>query len=844
MMFNSSAVRKAIVGLVWGSLMVSTVTPLPIEAANNRLSDVVKANTPAGVEEYLDVTLNTDWDYDANVTQLGTGTAQIPARTLNRAYVEALVRQTARTLFVMTNGRHRLGKVYVFKNSKFGSDVDIRVLNVAGRANANIAGWKADGGLTTNNYITNEVENAPLDPESPEQTGEVIAHELGHYVYGLLDEYSEAKQPCQAPEVQLGSPCKDDLVKPTVMNDQTRSYRLSVPSDYAGTPAYRTAHARGYGNADGTRSSAWETLLADPATDTANARKETSGRRIRFDAFNGIPLPTVDNLKTFTSDGSLDRFNAQKGTLAADSVFFGYDKYLQIIYEGGQPGATATPPKPRNVLVIDRTVDETTFGQIITAAKGLVDRAPENARFAVVSSPASGTPAFADMTAQGKASLKSVLDGLTRADGEVNLDEAYQAGRGIVVAARPAAGQPAEDAGNTDTFSLYTKANATVPENLGNQARADKIAINVMAFTGGAGSASRPSASRSLASLAAASGGTNNTARTANEAIKEADKALKAAMGMTEALITADLSDDVFKAGSTFEVPFRVGSDANDGKVEVRFYFSEADRSKLTFSCAPVGSGAPGVVTIDPAEAGVDEGLATCTIQGTRTVGNWLAKATVANGRGDAEAVEVEVVSIPKSIPIEANASIQGGTVASKQEPTLTVSLAGQFPIVNATIDVSIYNAMTGALVKTYKLTGSNDQGTNGDARANDGIYTQSLAGQLNPGDYYALVEAVTDPTTSLFNPVQRFANGVAPTAKPVGDALLRLADAEFNLEQNAPGVGVASTTTPVASTGGGGGGGCTTGGGSDAGLVTLLGLASLRLAARLRRRKQSRHAQ
>lgn len=837
--FESKRLHKAIATLVWGALTTTSLLPLNIEAANNRLSNVVTVNTPAGTEEYVDLVVNTDWDYDANVIQVGTGVGDIAPRTVDREFIETIIRQTARTLFVMTNGRHRVGKVYIFKNSRFGSDVDIRLLNTPGRSNASVSGWRTDGGFTSNNYLTFQFQGGQLGPELPEATGEVVAHEMGHYIYGLLDEYVEVGNPCKAPAEQGGFPCQDDLPKPTAMQDQTRSYRLSLPSDYEGTPAFRTAQARGYGNANGTNSSAWEMLLADPATDNENAQREHQGRRIRFDAFKNIPMPTLANMKRFESDGSVTRFLAQSAAQAPDSVFFGYDKYLQFIYEGGNTGAVNTQARPRNVIIVDRTVDPTTFGQLIVAAKGLVDRAGDNARFALLTSPSAGTPQFIDMNAQGKANLKAQLDGLTQVNGAINGQQLYDQGKNLVLSARPAAGQPAEDAGNSDVFSVYTRANVTVPEGLGAQARADKIAINIMAFN----TVNSPTLSRSLANLASESGGVLNTARNANEAIKEADKALKTTMGMTEALITADLSDDTVKAGSTFEVPFRVGSEANDGKVEVRFYFSESDRGKLTFSCAPASGGAPGVVTIDPAEAGVDEGLATCTIQGTRTVGNWLAKATVANGRGDAEAVEVEVVSIPKTTPIEVSASIQGGTVASKMAPTLNVTFSGQFPIINATIDVGIYNSLTGALVKTYKLTSSNDQGTNGDARANDGVYTQPLSGQLNAGDYYAVIEAVTDPVNSKFNPVQRFVNGVAPAATAVGDALLRLADAEFSLEQNAPGVGVTSTATPVASSGsGGGGGGCTTGGGSDAGLITLLGLASLRLAARLRRRKHNRN--
>ena len=144
MIFKKSAVSLAVSSILTGAAALVLLSAPPALAANNPLSTVTAVEVLNGQRvQFFDLTVNVDWDYDdANDpkrVQLGTGSNRgggRPATVLDRIYIQNLVEQTARTLFVMTNGHHRLRNVYVFKNSKFGDNVDIRVLNVPGRANA------------------------------------------------------------------------------------------------------------------------------------------------------------------------------------------------------------------------------------------------------------------------------------------------------------------------------------------------------------------------------------------------------------------------------------------------------------------------------------------------------------------------------------------------------------------------------------------------------------------------------------------------------------------------------------------------------------------------------------
>lgn len=831
------ALNKKFLSLAVTSLFAFTATvglnsQQAAMAANNPLSTVTAVEIVNGQRvQYFDLTLNVDWDYDnasdPKRIQLGTGANRgggdsegaRAAVVLDRAYVTNLVNQTARTLFVMTNGQHRLRNVYVFKNGKFGQNVDIRVLNVPGRANASAPGWLSDGGLTTNNYITNcNAENQPdgecagddlmvLDPENFVQTGEVIAHELGHYLYALFDEYVDGKD-CDAQNP--ASPCKDDIARPTAMNNQAAAYRISTTGDYPQNDFAKTAHGRAYGE------SAWQTLVKSPEQDSDTAKEAHGNRRIRFEAFNGVPVPAIGDLKNFTdmANNRDDRLNRQTGDGAEVATFAGYDTRLKLIFEGD----AMQPAQPRNVLVIDRTLPTATFAEAITAAKGLADRAPSNTRFAIVTVPTqtNGNLGFTNnMEAANKQAIKAGLDGLTRVNGTPDLQAAYNQAKIFVTGARPTEGNT-ENAANTDTLTLLTLNTTTVPSTLGTTARGDKIAFNVLGFKAPAAmAAAAPAPAQNLQTLATATGGSNNTVKSANEAIKEGNAALMDAMGASEALVTADLSDDPFVASQRLSTTFTVNN-AIDGDVVVRWYYNTEDDSKLSFTCAD-GS------EVTKSDLSNEERLATCTI---KTDGS---KTVTAQTNANADAVEVEVVSTPQGAAVELSAMIDGGTVASGRPPVLMAKLAGSTPITGATIKVLVFNADSESetpAIPEITLNAQNDNGTNGDNRANDGIYTLNLAGRLPAGNYVVVAEATTDANSRFSSQGVINAAGVTPGTKLVGAPIQRQSEGEFTLDSGAPGV----STTARASNGGGG---CTVGNGSDGGLLVLLSLAVLGLIGR-----------
>jgi hypothetical protein len=50
-----------------------------------------------------------------------------------------VLRTMAQAKFTMPRGRHRVGTVYVYRNSLFGNNVDIRLLNTDRRSSASLS---------------------------------------------------------------------------------------------------------------------------------------------------------------------------------------------------------------------------------------------------------------------------------------------------------------------------------------------------------------------------------------------------------------------------------------------------------------------------------------------------------------------------------------------------------------------------------------------------------------------------------------------------------------------------------------------------------------------------------
>jgi hypothetical protein len=814
--FRLRALNKAVICAVAGALALPV--NFSAHAANHPLTAVVNVNI-------IDYVVNVDWDFDNPPTQVNN-----PTQLLDRAYITSVIREAALGVFIMTEGRHRLGNIYVYSNKRFGNNVSIRLINTDGRSSADVAGFNVRNS-TSFNHLSFEKTF-----ESPRKLGRVIAHELGHYTYGLLDEYVEAGTPLNPNDP--GAPSQSDNAKNTLMNDQNQFPSLSTPADYADPTRRQTAQARVFSIApDLSGGSAWETLTRTPDQDPARARAD---RRTFFEAFRGINPATLE--------------------LRRSDV--GFDASLNMVF--------APNPMFRDVIVVDRTLAADRFAELIQAAKAMVGQAKADTQFAIVASPAAANAAlpssvvrgYTDSTPEGKQALSAALDNLqsvpTGSAGTFDSLSAFTRAYQLLADVR----KP----GDLSSLHLLTGIEARLPVEAATSARLARVSVHPLGLMGSDANAgatrstqartqSAASKSVSLADAAGMTGGSYNQAKTGAEAAKDTVRALNETHAEPFASLSADASPALGVRG-IFNSSFRVAGSAIDGEVVASLFFDPRDADKLKFSLiAPSGT----VYTASNAGAGIElitepaygETYFVIAPDAPARAGQWTVRTEASAQTVDGIGLEVSSDSLTAL-----SGSIKGGTLSDPTAITLRAKLGAEKSIKGAVVTADIYDSEGRLVLANVALR---DDGVLPDTRAGDGQYAASLVGLLPAGEYAAVLKGVTNADSRIAE-LGALRQGMRDAATPV-EVIGRISEFGFTLEAGAPGVmsatpsvvtpgmpgttgtpGTGSTTgsagTPAAVTSSSGGGCSVNPTGNDAGLALLLLTA---LAGGAMRRRQSR---
>ena len=198
-----------------------------------------------------------------------------------RAY-EDRIKEFANAVYQSTNGAHKIRKVTIFRDNDQSNTADIRWENNCASDNgpwANPSGF-GEAGKQIHMCTT---WSGSSTMSSSKGGGYTMAHEWGHYVYGLYDEY--AQEQCDAADIAAGTCSKptprgtDTAAIPSIMNNQWYAASGNVPAGYTGSSddflefstknihPYKddstgeTAHKRVFGE------SGWDTLTRDSKTD-------------------------------------------------------------------------------------------------------------------------------------------------------------------------------------------------------------------------------------------------------------------------------------------------------------------------------------------------------------------------------------------------------------------------------------------------------------------------------------------------------------------------------------------------------------------------------------------------
>lgn len=861
-------------------------------AANHPNSSIQNVNV-------VNMTANVDWDYDATAPTQANGTI-----VLTKTVVEKeILREMARKMFLMTEGRHRVGTVYVYKNGRFKNSVDLQLFNVDGRSNANTNAWQAQTG-TSNNYLS--ISNQPY---SLTDYSNVLAHEMGHYLYGLLDEYREEPSGgaarTSAPATNLGGPAGFDTTKITIMHLSNVATRFSVAEDYAGDPAANnTAQARVFATDRTTLrgGSAWEVLTRDPANDPPQA-KDSNGvsPRIYFDAFkNMTPPATLASLKyylgglctilftpcTDTPDASVagptggtvtlfdqrvpaaDRvtdasvwqsrlWQKSGGSASQDAadgaVGAAFENFKVVWADSPTQGATAAAA--RNAIIVNRSVPASVFQQVIDTAVGIVNRAPSGSQLSIIATPLLTENAGAEIvlgltpTDSGKDALISALRSIKRNDDAPALQAAYNQ----FVTLLPANRQPVD---TSEVFFITQRNGSFYPPSVDFPAkvRADRVPFTITELQVPAAARVAKSALQLPVGVARALGLTTAAGSAFSDLAKATGGHLNVAKSSEEAIKEAQRASD-FSAGKSpalvaatdFDAgakggksSFSIQSTVYDKSVTAKWYFDPVDAAKVSFKLTPPQGS---VSTAVAAESNVAQGYAVITLPTGGAAGTWTAEVTYSDATTDGVSAEMLTDS-----SVQMTASASGGSTANAgKPPVLMARLVGDFPVAGALVTADVTNIDTGELVLSKVVLKDDGQGV--DSRPNDGSYAVDLSGKLPPGDYEVVVTAVSVNGT-VFQPNQVFIpGGIQPTI-PVASGLSRLEFAEFSLDAGAQGVLAASSggsaTTPSTNTPtvtlNSSSGGCTVSNGQqDAGLLLLLLVALVGLGLRRNTRRVSK---
>lgn len=340
-----------------------------------RTAIVATAGTPQLFDVVISLESNPTGDDDGN-------TQGVDPQSAAQDKIERIIQYFADGVYESTEGAHKLRKVRIFRQSAKQNTADV-VWTASGHPHAAINGITSSG---LHIYMYDLFGNHDLLADEI-GAGYTLAHEWGHYAYGLKDEYV----------IQNG----DVRVVPSIMSSQwqaksgdTRWLNFSIahqsdpPGDFQNTK--KTNQHRRY------KASCWEVLAQKPSL-LDRLRPLLGGEPLR------VFYPTLEAVAPVGM--ALPQFPDIPGSARSD---------LDIIWMKD----TLTYE-----IVIDRSgsMSGTKIENAKTAAKLLIDLASVGSTkigiIAFDSTPTTVSPIIAIADDTAKTSLKTAIDGLTASGG-------------------------------------------------------------------------------------------------------------------------------------------------------------------------------------------------------------------------------------------------------------------------------------------------------------------------------------------------------------------------------------------------------------------------------------------
>lgn len=196
-----------------------------------------------------------------------------------RAQYEEVIGHWADGVYEMSNGGHILGNIRIFSDSRFTNTADIR-WNANLWPNAHLNGFIASTARRIEMSDAFSSYDITGDAQDRQEAGYTLAHETGHYVYSLRDEYV----------IQTG----DVAVVPSIMNNQWDApvnnfqwLNFSTSNNIGDVTKTNQGRTWGVG--------AWTLLVQNPTLDPVASLANTGGvARRQYAVLNGRAPSAAD----------------------------------------------------------------------------------------------------------------------------------------------------------------------------------------------------------------------------------------------------------------------------------------------------------------------------------------------------------------------------------------------------------------------------------------------------------------------------------------------------------------------------------------------------------------------
>jgi hypothetical protein len=629
-----------------------------------------------------------------------------------RSDYEQVIRHWANGVFEMTNGGHKLGKIRIFTNGRFSNAADVVwVANTWPSANLN--------GFTTSPNRRINMSDAfgryavPGNASQLMDAGYCLAHETGHYVYSLRDEYS----------ILAG----DVVVEPSIMNSQWNALNghsewlnFSTENNYSAL----TNQGRTWGV------SGWELLIQNPINDPAASLANTGGiTRLQYPLLN-ILTPTAANNWTNPNGTNFTWMRVEIPSAGATDS-------LQIIWMG-------------NNIDIDLVLDKSgsMYGQpmadVKTAAKAFVT-AINNFATNMQLTPSLGITAFSStpdnpptypltpLTSANIGQINTLIDGIT-AGGTTAMYDACLASYAKLTAGAP----------NTSTrlCMLLTDgaenaSNERNPANVVTPFRNNNIPIYTFGYGDGA----------SHDNCQALSSGTNGTfysnltsaGTIVDEWLRIFDRAADLQYAKNEsfdASSSLDFSIDPTVSSLIIQTTYQVSNASSYCHFTIRDHNGNVVPSSteiIVLNNAYPREEVALVSISSQAVANASSGNWTCTVQSSGLVSPAIkASVKLNNNVGGTYALTI---------------SDNGRGFYTYPAPVILTASVGKGDAITGLNAAATITTPSG-IVNSVAL---NDNGQNGDALANDGIYSIAYNSYTENGQYIFNVHFDNNSATAVY---------------------------------------------------------------------------------------------